>query len=70
MTGGTNEAYTLSDKMSSAWINFARSGNPNHKGLPNWTPYTATNTTTMFFDNTCVVKPQHDKELLQLLSTK
>ena len=70
MTGGTKEAYTLSDKMSSAWINFARSGNPNHKGLPNWTPYTATNTTTMFFDNTCVVKPQHDKELLQLLSTK
>jgi para-nitrobenzyl esterase len=70
MTGGTKEAYALSDKMSQAWINFARIGNPNHKGLPNWTPYTAQNTATMWFDNQCVVKPQHDKELFQLLAPK
>ncbi len=70
MTGGTKEAYALSEKMSSAWINFARSGNPNHKGLPTWTAYTAQNTATMFFDNTCVVKPQHDMELLQVVSNK
>ena len=41
MTGGGKEAYALADKMSSAWINFARTGNPNAKKLPNWPAYTA-----------------------------
>lgn len=27
--------------MSSAWLNFARTGNPNAEGLPEWEPYTA-----------------------------
>ena len=56
--------------MSQTWINFARTGNPNHKGLPNWTPYTPQNTATMWLDNKCVVKPQHDKELFELLAPK
>jgi para-nitrobenzyl esterase len=68
MTGGTKEAYILADKMSQAWINFARNGNPNHKDLPNWMPYNAQNTATMYFDNQCMVKPQQDKELFQLLA--
>ncbi len=67
MTGGTKEAYTLADKMSQAWINFARVGDPNHKGLPTWAKYNATNTATMHFDNQCVVKPQMDKELFELV---
>lgn len=67
MTGGTKEAQALADKMSSAWINFAKVGNPNHKGLPNWPAYNATNTATMHFDNTCVVKPQMDKELFEVV---
>jgi para-nitrobenzyl esterase len=70
MTGGTKEAYNLADKMSQAWINFARIGNPNHKSLPNWMPYTAQNTATMHFDNMCTVKPQMDKELFELLAPK
>ena len=70
MTGGTKEAYVLADKVSQAWINFARNGNPNHKDLPNWTPFTTKNTATMFFDNQCVVKPQHDKELMELVMPK
>ena len=68
MTGGTKEAYALADKISQAWINFARSANPNHKGLPNWPAYNTTNTATMHFDNKCEVKPQLDKELFDLLS--
>jgi para-nitrobenzyl esterase len=67
MTGGAKEAYALADKVSNAWINFARSGNPGHKGLPSWPAFNATNTATMHFDNTCVVKPQMDKELFDLL---
>lgn len=70
MTGGMKDAYVLADKMSQSWINFARSGNPNHIGLPNWTAYNAQNTATMHFDNTCVVKPQMDKELFELVMPK
>ena len=66
MTGGGKDAHALADKVSQAWINFARSGNPNHKGLPTWQKYTPQNGATMIFDNTCVEKYHHDKELLSL----
>lgn len=68
MIGGFQSAYELADKMSKAWINFARFGNPNHPGLPNWPAYNVENTATMHFDNTCVVKPQMDKELLEIIT--
>jgi para-nitrobenzyl esterase len=68
MTGGTKEAYALADKVSKAWINFARNGNPNHNGLPKWAPYNSTNTATMHFDNVCVVQPQMDKELFEIVT--
>ena len=29
----------LADQMSTYWVNFATTGNPNGKGLPTWTPY-------------------------------
>ena len=67
MTGGTKEAYSLADKMSQSWINFAKTGNPNHAGLPKWEPYTAINGATMLFDNTCQLKYHHDRELLELM---
>jgi len=67
MTGGGQEAHILADKMSSAWINFAKTGNPNHDGLPQWPAYNPENTSTMFFDTSCEVKPQHDKAFLNLM---
>ncbi len=68
ITGGFPDAYVLADKISQAWINFARKGNPNHNGLPNWPAYNAQNTATMHFDNTCTVKPQMDKELFEVVA--
>jgi len=66
ITGGGKEAYALADKMSQAWINFARYGDPNHRGLPKWEPYTEENGTIMFFDNECVIHHHHDRELLKI----
>ena len=70
MTGGGKEAYALADKMSSAWINFARTGNPGAKNLPNWPAYTQQNGATMIFDNKCEVKNNPDKELLSIANGK
>ncbi|GAB3971638.1 carboxylesterase/lipase family protein [Spirosoma terrae] len=66
MTGGTKAAYDLADKVSQSWINFARTGNPGHKGLPTWQKYTPANGATMLFDNQCVEKYHHDKEALAI----
>ena len=67
-TGHGQEAYELADKMSSSWINFAKTGNPNVEGvLPEWEPYTSENGTTMFFDNRCEIKHNHDRELMEFI---
>ncbi|MBF2714102.1 carboxylesterase family protein [Agrobacterium vitis] len=64
-TGGGPEAAALQDKMSQAWINFAKSGNPNHPGLPEWPAYAADKGATMIFDNKSEVRFNHDLPLLK-----
>lgn len=50
MTGATEEGIQLGDKMSSALINFARTGNPNADGLPTWKAFSPNDEATMYFD--------------------
>jgi para-nitrobenzyl esterase len=54
-TGGTAEARALASKVADAWIAFARTGDPNHNGLPAWAPVSAEQTPHMLFDTTCRV---------------
>jgi Carboxylesterase type B len=51
MSGNGSEAVELAALMSSTWIEFARTGNPNHNGLPAWHPYDLTKRSTMSFDS-------------------
>jgi para-nitrobenzyl esterase len=51
LTGGGEQAMALADKMSDAWIAFARTGNPNTPKLPRWPAFNAADRPTMVFDN-------------------
>jgi para-nitrobenzyl esterase len=40
----------LADQMSQAWLCFAHTGDPDHKGIPEWPRYTTDDRATMLFD--------------------
>jgi para-nitrobenzyl esterase len=67
-TGGGAEARALAAKVSDAWINFARKGDPNHGGLPQWPAYNAQQGPVMVFDKTCEVKNDPDRELRKVVT--
>ena len=67
-TGGTAEARELAGRVSDAWINFARKGDPNHPGLPKWPAYSADTGPVMVFDKTCEVKNDPDRELRKVVN--
>jgi len=50
---GSAAEKALAAKISDAWIQFARGGNPNHKGLPEWPAYNMRDRSTMVFDSEC-----------------
>ena len=65
-TGHTPEAQALAKKMSTAWVNFARTGNPSQPGLA-WTPSDPTRCQTMVFDNHCRMVDDPEGELRRVL---
>jgi para-nitrobenzyl esterase len=65
-TGNTLEAQALAKKMATAWVNFARSGNPGQAGL-SWTASDPTHCQTMVFDNHCRMVNDPDGELRRIL---
>ena len=50
-TGEGPEAIALADKVSDAWIAFARTGNPDTPKLPHWPAHTAVDRATMIINN-------------------
>ena len=71
VVGDGPERYALADKMSTAWVSFARTGNPNTKLLPNWEPFTVEKRATMVFNNECrVVNDPHREERLAVAAAQ
>lgn len=67
MTGGGKDALELAEKMSQAWINFARTGDPNTEDLPQWPAYNCSEGAAMIFNDDCEVRYNHDKELINFI---
>ena len=55
MSGTGERQQALADVMSEAWLAFARNGDPNHDGLPEWPVYDTESRATMVFDDESVV---------------
>jgi para-nitrobenzyl esterase len=55
MTGTGKDRLPLEEKMSAAWAAFARTGSPNHKGLPTWPKFDTQTRATMILANECKV---------------
>jgi len=50
MSGVGEDQQKIADMMSEAWLAFARTGNPNHPGIPEWPEYNAEDRPMMVFD--------------------
>jgi len=62
LVGPGPEPQKVADQMSSAWIAFARTGDPNTSLTPHWPRYDATRRATMVFNvaSTVVDDPYAD----------
>ena len=66
MTGGGPDARALAGKIADAWLQFARTGDPNHRGIPYWPKFTPKTVPTMMLDN--MVKVELNPDALELES--
>ena len=58
----------LQDQMAGAWVAFARTGNPNHEGIPVWRPAGRGLIPTIIFDRHTEVRMNYDERLVELVA--
>jgi para-nitrobenzyl esterase len=56
--------------MSSYWVNFTKTGDPNGSGLPDWPAFSDKDPQTMFFDEDPSAKKLPDRQALDFLYAK
>jgi para-nitrobenzyl esterase len=67
LLGPGPDPQKLADQMSSAWLAFARTGNPNNAAIPQWPAYTTGRRATMEFDLTSRVTDDPVQAIRQAL---
>lgn len=66
MTGGGPEAIALGKTVSSAWVEFAKTGKPSAPGLPGWPVFTKENRESMHINTDSKVSPYMDPAMVSL----
>lgn len=64
----TKTDLAISDAMGTYWTNFAKYGDPNGKGVPQWPAFSETNPTVMYFSQTPHTGPVPDAASLNVLN--
>jgi para-nitrobenzyl esterase len=62
----TPEDLKLSDMISSYWVNFAQTGDPNGSGLPEWPAFTESDQKVMVFDAAPGARPEPNLDKLKI----
>ena len=62
--------HKLAEVMSSYWANFAATGNPNGKGLPEWKSYNSTTNEIMILNEQCYSEKMPDLKPIKFLASK
>lgn len=62
MVGDGVQAQKLADIMSTVWLQFARTGDPNCAAIPRWAPFDARRRPAMVFDLPCKAVEDHRGE--------
>ena len=65
----TDEIRTLADKMSGAWVSFAKTGKPVVEGF-DWRPYNAQDGEVMYFAGECSLRHNFDRELVTIMQNR
>ncbi len=55
----------IAEMMSTYWVNFARDGNPNGEGLPEWEPYSRPDENVLVIDSVTATQTLPTREKLQ-----
>lgn len=62
ITGGGERPRRLAEKMSQAVIHFARTGDPNHSGIPSWPRYDSADGAVIVWNDDCEIQYDPDRE--------
>lgn len=68
MTGGGPVPRALAEKMADTWVQFARTGDPNHAGIPAWPGFSSKTVPTMVWNNAVDVAFNPDGQELKSIA--
>lgn len=65
----TESDFEISDAMATYWTNFAKYGNPNGEGVPEWEAFSDDNPKAMYFSQTAKMGPVPSEKSLEVLDS-